>query len=195
MLEANYKSPDGTRQPQICFEFLLTCVADVVCTLLGEKKLWGPSVRRPEFLDLRVTWNTWWSMQNCSCIHLWDLFPTDLHEWMKGGFVYHISSKRFHVFIGGVRNTGPEWTVNLGWLMEDWTYLAVLAYFIRKVILPHIELGALKIKEEVISKYIYICFGFFLETWFQTPSNVEKDRSFLVLDGKILMSFKKLRLS
>lgn len=66
--------------------------------------------------------------------------------------------------------------------------MAVLLYFIRKAFLEHIELGALKIKEEVISKYIYI--------WrFQTPSNVEKDRSFQLLNGRKLMSFRKLRLS
>lgn len=39
MLEANYKSPDGTRRPQIPSEFLLTCVADVVCVQPGRKRL------------------------------------------------------------------------------------------------------------------------------------------------------------
>lgn len=66
--------------------------------------------------------------------------------------------------------------------------MAVLLYFIRKPFLEHIELGALKIKKEVISEYIYI--------WrFKTLSNVEKDRSFQVLNGRKLLSFRKLRLS
>lgn len=96
--------------------------------------------------------------------------------------------KDFTFSSGGLRNAGPDRTVSLGGFMEGWAYLAVLLYFIRKPFLEHIELGALKIKKEVISEYIYI--------WrFKTLSNVEKDRSFQVLNGRKLLSFRKLRLS
>lgn len=117
-----------------------------------------------------------------------------MNEWEVVLFI--ISEVKDFMFSSeGLRNAGTDWTVNLGGFMEDWAYLAVLSYFIRKVFLPNIELGALKIKEEVISKFIYNFFFFFLVTWFQTPSNVEKDRWFRVLDGRILMSFRKLQLS
>lgn len=90
----------------------------------------------------------------------------------------------------GLRNAGPNWTVNLGGFMEDWAYLAVLPYFIRKVVLPHIELGALKIKEEVISEFLFFSGDLI--------SNTIKCWEGSIAPGfgcRILMSFRELRIS
>lgn len=94
------------------------------------------------------------------CIYEICFLQIFMNEWEVVLFIIS-EVKDFTFSSEGLRNAGPDWTVNLGGFMEDWAYLAVLAYFIRKVFLPHIELGALKIKEEGISEYIYSFLGFF----------------------------------
>lgn len=128
--------------------------------------------------------------RKCSCMYLWDLFPTGFHEWMIGGFVYHIWSKRFHIFIRGAQERWSRLDSKFGWIYGGLSIVGSASLLYYKSISATYSVRSLKDKRRG-HQQIYI----FLETWFHTPSNFEKDRSFGVLDGRKLMSFRKLRLS